>query len=156
MCVSKIFCFRKKEFVTSVTCFSPNEYWDNLNVHLLLRNTLYKWIHNVSAVPELTGAATPLSPTLLFPLHNIAPFWPNLPLSSLLLLRTCRVSPSICSLDTALPLRQIVTRDFTHTLLFLSLAGVAQCGLEGLVFETRMGRNVPHSGPALRPSMPPV
>ena len=77
MRASKIFCFRKKEFVTNVTCFLANEYWDNLNAHLLLRNILYKWIHNLSAVPELSRVATVLFQ--LKPLYNIAPFWQNLP-----------------------------------------------------------------------------
>lgn len=45
----------------------------------------------------------------------------------------------------------------THTLLFLSAVGVAQCGLEVLVFETRLDPNLPHpSRRAPRPSLPPV
>jgi hypothetical protein len=45
----------------------------------------------------------------------------------------------------------------SHTLLFLSAVGVAQCGLEVLVFETRLARNLPHpSRPAPRPNLPPV
>jgi len=69
-----------------------NEYRYNLNVDLLLRNTLYKWTHNLSAVPELTQDATPLFQ--LKPPYNIAPFLTEFVLLSLLLLSTCRVSPS--------------------------------------------------------------
>ena len=157
LCPKYFFFFRKKEFGTSVACFMANEYRYNLNVDLLLRNTLYKWTHNLSAVPELTQDATPLFQ--LKPPYNIAPFLTEFVLLSLLLLSTCRVSPSpVLTWHNTFGLQQSSYTVFhTHTLLFLSAAGVAQCGLEGLVFETRLARNLPHpSRPAPRLSLPPV
>jgi hypothetical protein len=159
--VSKIFCFRKKEFGTSVACFMANEYRDNLNVHLLLRNTLYKWTHNLSAVPELTQAATPLFQ--LKPPFNIAPFLTEFALLSLLLRSTCRVSPSLCSLDTTpLACTKAVIRYCTHTAFsFGGRCSSVRPGRFGVRNPTGMKfaapiQTGPEAQPTPRSSLPPV
>jgi hypothetical protein len=110
---------------------------------------------NLSEVPELTQAATPLFQ--LKPPYNIAPFFDRIcPFKSPITLDVSRFAFPMLTWHNTFGFQQS-RYTVLHTHCFFSAVGVARCGLEGLVFETRLARNLPHpSRPAPRPSLPPV